>query len=92
MDLQQSLFLFIGAVTMMIICPALMVFLTITFDSIKPRLSFDLSKIVSPVLDLVFIPALVVGRILDIPLAGLKIKSEQEQDAYWQDAYKKAGY
>jgi hypothetical protein len=69
-----------------------MVFLTITFDSIKPRLSFDLSKIVSPVLDLVFIPALLFGRILDIPLAAFKVKSEQEQDAFWQDAYKKAGY
>jgi hypothetical protein len=92
MDLQQSLFLFVGAVILMIICPALMVFLTITFDSIKPRLSFDLSKIVSPIVDLVFIPALLVGRICDIPLNLFIIESEKEQNAYWQDVYNKAGY
>lgn len=92
MVLQQGLFIFVGAVIMMIICPALMLVLTITFDSIKPRLGFDLSKIVSPVVDLVFIPALLISRVFDVPLAGFKVQSEKEQVAYWQDVYDKAGY
>lgn len=92
MDLQQILFIVVGAVIMMVICPALMVFLTITFDSIKPRLDFDLSKIFSPAIDIVFIPALFIGRAFDMLIDGFRSKSEKEQDAYWQDAYKKAGY
>lgn len=92
MMLQQIFFLVVGAIIMMVICPALMVLLSIAFDSIKPRLNFDLSKVVSPVVDLVFIPALFLGRAFDIPLEGFRDSSEKEQDNYWQDVYRKAGY
>ncbi|RNC67796.1 MAG: hypothetical protein ED859_13090 [Desulfuromonadales bacterium] len=92
MMLQQIFFLVVGAVIMMVICPALMLVLTIALDSIKLRLAFDLAKYTSPVLDIVFIPALFIGRALDIPLSGFKAKSEKEQEAYWQEEYNKAGY
>lgn len=92
MVLQQIFFLVVGAVIMMIICPALMLLLTIALDSIKPRLGFDLARITSPIVDLVFIPALFVGRAFDIPLDGFKDKSQKDQEAYWQDVYNKAGY
>lgn len=92
MMLQQIFFLVVGAIIMMIICPALMVVLSIALDSIKPRLSFDLSSLTSPVVDLVFIPAIFLGRVFDIPLDGFKDSSEKEQAAYWQDVYQKAGY
>lgn len=92
MDLLHLFFIFVGAVIMMVICPALMLLLSIVLDSIKPRLSFDLSSITSPVVDLVFIPAIFFGRVFDIPLEGFKDTSEKEQVAYWQDVYQKAGY
>ena len=92
MDLQQIFFLVVGAVIMMVICPALMLLLTIALDSIKPRLAFDLAKYTSPILDIAFMPALFIGRAFDIPLGGFKAKSEKEQEAYWQDVYNKAGY
>lgn len=90
--LQQIFFLVVGAIIMMVICPALMVVLTIVFDSIKLRLDFDLSRVASPVVDLVFIPLLFLGRAFDILLEGFRDNSEKEQEAHWQDVYRKAGY
>ena len=92
MVLQQMFFLVVGAVIMMVICPALMLVLTIALDSIKPRLTFDLAKYTSPVVDIAFMPVLFISRAFDIPLGGFKAKSEKEQEAYWQDVYNKAGY
>jgi hypothetical protein len=92
MDLQQGLFIFVGAVIMMIICPALMLAMTITLDSIKPKLGFDLAKLVSPAVDLFFMPFLVGARVFDTITVGFKNKSHKEQEAYWQAEYKKAGY
>lgn len=92
MTLLQIFFLFVGAVIGMVMCPALMLLLTIALDSIKPRLGFDLAKYTSPVVDLIFMPVLFITRVFDMPFAGFKGKFEKEQDAYWQGVYNKAGY
>ncbi len=92
MDLQQGLFILVGAVIMMIICPALMLVMTIVLDSIKPKLGFDLEKLVSPAVGLVFMPFLFAARVFDALIVGFKSESEKKQEAYWKEAYKKGGY
>ncbi len=92
MDIQQGLFIFVGAVIMMIICPALMLAMTIALDSIKPKLGFDLEKLVSPAVNLCFMPFLIGARVFDTMIIGFKSQSEKDQEAYWLEAYKKGGY
>ncbi|MSM39015.1 MAG: hypothetical protein GJT30_05255 [Geobacter sp.] len=88
----QYIFLFVGAVILMVVCPALMLCLTIALDSIKPRLGFDLSGITSPILDVCFIPFLFASNIYDGIVGGFSNSELKAQEAYWKDVYAKNNY